>query len=241
MDTSAKGSLAAAMRFRPPRPGSQPAYATPAYRSTHLRAPAQAPVAFPDGMTEACGPVFTPAHFPPVSDLTRAEGGEALGQRIIVAGKVSDEDGRPVANTMIELWQANAAGRYHHPIDRHDAPLDPHFHGAGRVFTDAEGSYRFISVRPGSYPWRNHANAWRPSHIHFSLFGPGFAQRLITQMYFEGDPLLAFDTIFHSVPDPAARERLVARFTLGLTEPEWAHGYRFDIVLRGREATPMEG
>ncbi len=255
---------------------SQPAYDTPGYRSTSLRAPLQAPVAFAGGITEARGPRFSAIHFPPLADLTRVEGGEgpqgeapkgeapkgeapkgeapkgeapkgeapkgeAQGQRIIVAGRVSDADGRAVANTMIELWQANAAGRYRHPSDRHDAPLDPHFRGAGRVFTDARGEYRFLTVRPGSYPWRNHENAWRPSHIHFSLFGAGFAQRLITQMYFAGDPLLAFDPIFHSVPDRAARERLVARFEIGLTEPEWAHGYRFDIVLGGRGATPLEG
>jgi protocatechuate 3,4-dioxygenase, beta subunit len=223
---------------------SQPAYDTPGYRSTGLRAPLRALVPFADGITEARGPRFSPAHFPPLADLTRVGGGEApqgeaLGQRIIVAGRVSDEDGRAVSGAMIELWQANAAGRYHHPSDQHDAPLDPNFRGAGRVFTDPRGEYRFVSVRPGSYPWRNHENAWRPSHIHFSLFGPGFAQRLITQMYFEGDPLLAFDPIFHSVPDEAARTLLVARFALGLTEPEWAHGYRFDIVLGGRRATPM--
>jgi protocatechuate 3,4-dioxygenase, beta subunit len=231
--------------------GSQPAYDTPGYRSTGLRAPLHAPVDFALGLTEARGPRFSPAHFPPLADLTHVEGGEAprgeaprgeaLGQRIIVAGRVSDEDGRAVAGAMIELWQANAAGRYHHPTDQHDAPLDPHFRGAGRVFTDPRGEYRFLTVRPGSYPWRNHENAWRPSHIHFSLFGPGFAQRLITQMYFEGDPLLSYDPIFNSVPDRAARERLVARFEIGLTEPEWALGYRFDIVLRGRRETPQEG
>jgi len=227
-------------RFRPPAPGSQPAYDTRAYRSTALRAPLRPLVPFAAGVTEASGPRFPPAHFLALADLTRVDGGEAQGQRIIVAGMVSDENGKPVAETMIELWQANAAGRYRHPTDQHDAPIDPHFRGVGRVFTDAQGRYRFVSVRPGSYPWRNHDNAWRPSHIHFSLFGTGFAQRLITQMYFEGDPLLAADPIFHSVPDRAARERLVARFDPALTEPEWAHGYRFDIVLRGRDASPME-
>ncbi len=232
-------SEGAEMRLRPPAPGSQPRYDTPAYRTTALRAPLHAPVPFADGITEARGPRFSSALFPAIADLTRAEGGEAQGQRIIVAGRVSEENGRAVPGAMIEIWQANAAGRYHHPTDRHDAPLDPHFRGAGRVFSDARGEYRFVTVRPGSYPWRNHENAWRPSHIHFSLFGPGFAQRLITQMYFEGDPLLPFDPIFHSVPDRAARERLVARFEIGLTEPERAHGYRFDIVLRGRGATPM--
>ncbi|HUC19350.1 MAG TPA: protocatechuate 3,4-dioxygenase subunit beta [Acetobacteraceae bacterium] len=233
-------SEAAFARFRPLAPGSQPAYATPSYRSTALRAPLQPLVLSAAGVTEASGPCFSPAHFSALADLTRVDGGEAQGQRIIVAGSVSDEDGRPVAETMIELWQANAAGRYRHPTDQHDAPIDPHFRGVGRIFTDAQGRYRFVSVRPGSYPWRNHDNAWRPSHIHFSLFGTGFVQRLITQMYFEGDPLLASDPIFHSVPDRAARARLVARFDSTLTEPEWAHGYRFDIVLRGRDASPME-
>ncbi len=230
----------AGILFRSPQPGTQPAYATPAYRSTTLRAPFSTPVSFPGSLTETTGPRFTPDRFPPIADLSRTDGHDAQGQRVIVAGTVSDEDGRPVPHTMIELWQANAAGRYRHAIDAHDAPLDPHFHGAGRVFADADGQYRFLTVRPGSYPWRNHHNAWRPSHIHFSLFGPAFAQRLITQMYFEGDPLLAFDPIFHSVPDAQARDRLVARFTSDLTEPEWALGYRFDIVLRGRAATPME-
>ncbi len=142
---------------------------------------------------------------------------------------------------MVEIWQANATGRYNHPADRHDAPLDPNFHGAGRVFTDADGNYRVLTIRPGAYPWPNHANAWRPNHIHFSFFGPAFATRLITQMYFPGDPLLAFDPIYNATPDRAARERLIARFDLDLTRPDFALGYRFDVVLRGRGATPMEG
>jgi protocatechuate 3,4-dioxygenase beta subunit len=166
--------------------------------------------------------------------------GEAQGQRIIVEGHVRDEDGKPVPHTMIEVWQANSCGRYHHEGDQHDAPLDQHFHGAGRVFTDAEGKYRYTTIKPGAYPWRNHHNAWRPNHIHYSLFGPGFGTRLITQMYFEGDPLLRYDPIYNSIPDEAARRRLVADFDLGLTIPEWALGYRFDVVLRGRGATPFE-
>jgi protocatechuate 3,4-dioxygenase beta subunit len=141
---------------------------------------------------------------------------------------------------MIEIWQANAAGRYQHPGDQHDAPLDPNFHGEGRVFTDQDGHYEFTTIKPGAYPWRNHPNAWRPNHIHYSLFGPGFATRLVTQMYFPGDPLLALDPVFHSIPDRGARERLVSQFDIGITRPEWALGYRFDFVLRGRGQTPFE-
>jgi protocatechuate 3,4-dioxygenase beta subunit len=157
-----------------------------------------------------------------------------------VHGRVLDEDGRPVPNTLVEIWQANAAGRYIHVVDRHPAPLDPNFTGAGRAVTDAEGRYKFISVKPGAYPWGNHANAWRPAHIHFSLFGHSFLSRLITQMYFPGDPLIPLDPIFHSVPDEAARQRMVSSFDLDATVPNWALGYRFDIVLRGRRQTPME-
>ncbi len=233
-------SLDAPHAASPDAAATQPAYATQAYRSTALRAPHLALVPFPGSRTELTGPRFSRERFPPLADLSRIGGEDAQGQRIIVAGCVTNESGQPVPDTMIELWQANAAGRYRHPGDQHDAPLDPHFHGAGRVFTDAGGQYRCLTIRPGSYPWRNHANAWRPSHIHFSLFGRGFAERLITQMYFEGDPLLTLDPIFSSVPDREARERLVGRFTMGLTEPDWAHGYRFDIVLRGKCATPME-
>jgi protocatechuate 3,4-dioxygenase beta subunit len=173
-------------------------------------------------------------------DLTKQHTGEPLGERIIVAGRVMDEDGNPVRNTLVEVWQANAAGRYQHKRDTHDAPLDPNFTGTGRTMTDEEGNYRFLTIRPGAYPWRNHSNAWRPAHIHFSLFGHAFATRLVTQMYFPGDPLLALDPIYNSVPDVRARERMISTFELALTEPEYALGYRFDIVLRGREATPME-
>jgi protocatechuate 3,4-dioxygenase beta subunit len=172
--------------------------------------------------------------------LSTVTGEPALGERIIVRGQVIDEAERPIPNTMIEIWQANASGRYDHPGDQHDAPLDPNFHGNGRVFTDADGWYQFVSIKPGSYPWGNHHNAWRPNHIHYSLFGTGFGQRLITQMYFPGDPLLELDPIFLSVPDPAARERLIAKFDLDITAPFWALGYRFDFVLRGRNATPTE-
>ncbi|HTW70691.1 MAG TPA: protocatechuate 3,4-dioxygenase subunit beta [Acetobacteraceae bacterium] len=227
--------------FRPYKPGTQPEYDTPAYGSTHKRHPKQALHALPQTVTETTGPRFSPLRFAPSEDLTtNTTGKPAIGERIIVAGTVMDEDGRPVPDTMVEIWQANATGRYDHPSDQHDAPLDPNFRGAGRVFTDAEGRYRFISIRPGAYPWPNHRNAWRPNHIHFSLFGPAFATRLVTQMYFPGDPLLAFDPIYQGTADGEARQRLVAAFELDLTEADWALGYRFDIVLRGRDATPME-
>ena len=228
--------------FRPFVPGTQPALNTPAYLSTGKRHPLRAPHRIPQTVTETTGPAFTPRLVPPSADLTRNTTGQpALGERIIVAGTITDEDGRPVPHTMVEVWQANATGRYDHPGDQHDAPLDPNFRGVGRVFTDAAGRYSFVSIRPGAYPWPNHRNAWRPTHIHFSYFGPAFATRLITQMYFPGDPLLAFDPIFNGVPDIAARDRLVAAFDQDITQADYALGYRFDVVLRGRGATPMEG
>ena len=230
-----------AFHLDPLAPATQPPYLDPAYRSTMLRSPRQPLIAIPPSLTETTGPNFTPSLFSPCSDLTLNPHGAALGERIIVTGFVRDEDNRPVANSMIELWQANAAGRYAHPNDQHDAPLDPHFAGHGRVFTDAQGAYRFITIKPGAYPWGNHPNAWRPNHIHFSLFGAGFAARLITQMYFPGDPLLELDPIFHAIPDQAARNRLIAAFDINVTQPDYALGYRFDITLRGRAATPMEG
>ena len=207
-----------------------------------LRAPRHDPVRLPEQwFHRAPGPVFgrIPVH-PGDADLTRQHAGEPLGERIIVTGRVLDSDGRPVRNTLVEVWQANAAGRYVDPSDDHPAPLDPNFTGAGRCMTDDEGLYRFVTVKPGAYPWRNHANAWRPAHVHFSLFGPAFGSRLITQMYFPGDPLIPLDPILNSIPDPRGRELLVARLDLDTTVPEWALGYQWDIVLRGRNATPME-
>ncbi len=228
--------------FRPYAPGTQPPLDTPAYGSTAKRHPNQPLVRLPAGhtATELTAPRFSPERHPAMADLARQGSHEAQGERIIVEGRVVDEDGRPVPGVMIEIWQANAAGRYNHARDQHDAPLDPDFTGTGRVFADADGRYRFTSIKPGAYPWRNHHNAWRPNHIHYSLFGPGFAQRLITQMYFPGDPLLPLDPIFNATPDQAARDRLVAAFDLAVTEPEWALGYRFDFVLRGRGQTPFE-
>lgn len=220
---------------------AHPPYLHPDYASTRKRAPSQPLVIIPHTLSEVTGPVYGHESVRPEdADLTRQHAGEPLGERIIVTGRVLDEDGRPVRNTLVEVWQANAAGRYVHVRDQHPAPLDPNFSGAGRVVTDEEGRYRFTSVKPGAYPWRNHPNAWRQAHIHFSLFGPSFMSRLVTQMYFPGDPLFPFDPIFNSIPDAAARERLVSRFDMDTTQPEWALGYVFDIVLRGRNATPTE-
>jgi protocatechuate 3,4-dioxygenase beta subunit len=174
------------------------------------------------------------------NDLTRQHAQEPQGQRIIVSGRVLDEQGRAIPNALVEIWQANAAGRYQHAKDSHPAPLDPYFTGAGRTITDAEGRYQFTTIKPGAYPWGNHDNGWRPAHIHFSLFGSSFLTRLVTQMYFPGDPLLPLDPMFQSVPDERARQRLVSRFDLALTRPEWALGFAFDIVVRGRDATPFE-
>jgi protocatechuate 3,4-dioxygenase, beta subunit len=214
----------------------------PGYRSTALRAPRRPPLPVPRDFHEVAGPVFGPQAVGELdNDLTHQHEGEPLGQRIVVSGRVLDSDGRPVGNTLVEIWQANAAGRYVSPGDQHPAPLDPNFTGAGRCMTDAGGGYRFTTIRPGCYPWRNHHNAWRPAHIHFSLFGPELTSRLITQMYFPDDPLFELDPIFQSIPDPRGRQRLVSRFDIESTEPEWALGYRWDIVLRGHAATPMEG
>jgi protocatechuate 3,4-dioxygenase beta subunit len=203
------------------------------------RSPRQPLVRIPQTLTEITGPSDWGALMGGVmDDLTRQHAGEPLGQRIIVSGCVADEARRPIANTVIEIWQANAAGRYIHNKDQWDAPLDPNFTGAGRVITDQDGRYRYVTIRPGAYPWKNHHNAWRPSHIHLSLLGPAFATRLVTQMYFPDDPLFAFDPIAGAVPEPY-RRRMIARFDLAATQPEWALGYLFDIVLRGPLATPM--
>jgi protocatechuate 3,4-dioxygenase beta subunit len=220
---------------------AHPANTSPAYGSTVKRAPSKPLILLPHTLSETTGPVFGhTAVAAGDADLTRQHVGEPLGERIIVSGRVVDEDGRPVPHTLIEIWQANAGGRYVHVRDQHPAPLDPNFTGAGRALTDAEGRYRFVTVKPGAYPWRNHHNAWRPAHIHFSLFGPSFLSRVITQMYFPGDPLFKYDPIFQSITDAQVRDRLVSRFDLATTEPEWALGYQFDIVLRGRNATPVE-
>jgi protocatechuate 3,4-dioxygenase, beta subunit len=215
----------------------------PDYRSTRLRAPKRPLVPLPERFRDLAGPVFGDESVEALdSDLTSQAAGEPLGERIAVQGRVLDEDGRPIAGALVEVWQANAAGRYRHEIDQHTAPLDPNFTGAGRCVTDREGRYRFVTVKPGAYPWGNHENAWRPAHIHFSLFGRLFAQRLVTQMYFPGDPLFEYDPIFQSVRDPRARELLVAALDLDVTEEGWALGYTWDIVLGrgGPRTTPLE-
>jgi protocatechuate 3,4-dioxygenase beta subunit len=221
---------------------SEAPFLYPAYTSTVFRSPRKPMMRFPHTLTEITGPVFGhDAVRAGDSDLTRNAGTgiEALGERIIVAGRVLDEDGRAVPDTLVEVWQTNSAGRYIHRNDQHPAPLDPNFIGAGRCVTNEKGEYRFLTIRPGAYPWRNHANAWRPAHIHFSLLGPSFVRRLVTQMYFPGDPLQAQDPILAALPSEAAR-RLIAAYDHELTEPEWALGFRFDMVVRGREATPFE-
>lgn len=224
-----------------PKPNTQPPYLSPQYKSTWPRAPRQPLIALPHSTSELSAPVYGNNPLGETdNDLTKHFAEEPQGERIIVAGKVLDEDGRGVPHALLELWQTNAAGRYRHSRDNHPAPLDPNFLGAGRAITDSKGNYRFVSIKPGAYPWRNHPNAWRPAHIHFSLFGESFLTRLVTQMYFPGDPLLPLDPVLGSIPDADARERLVSTFDLDLTEPEWALGYRFDIVLRGRKATPFE-
>ena len=222
-------------------PLAHPPNDSPAYRSSSLRAPRVAPIALPAGCRKNTGPAIGAEHLRPNgADLTRqVPGGEAQGQRILVHGRVTDEAGRPERHALVEVWQANAAGRYRHAKDTHDAPLDPYFLGAGQVLTDAEGYYQFLSIEPGAYPWGNHPNAWRPKHIHFSLFGSTWASRLVTQMYFEGDPLLPLDPIYMSVPE-AARPRLVAPLDLPATRPGVALAWRFDLVLRGARGTPFE-
>jgi protocatechuate 3,4-dioxygenase beta subunit len=218
-----------------------PPYCFPDYRSTMLRSPGKALVMPPAGLTELTGPRFGHGDVRDTdADLTAHGNGEPIGERIIVHGRVTDTEGRPVRSTLLEVWQANSAGRYIHQVDQHPAPLDPNFVGAGRCLTDDDGHYRFVSIKPGPYPWMNHTNAWRPAHIHFSLFGRAFTQRLVTQMYFPGDPLFFQDPIYNSVRDERARKRMVSAYDHSATRPEWATGYRFDIVLGGAEATPFE-
>ena len=222
---------------------TQPPYLAPEYKSTITRSPGKPLIPLPQSLSEITGPVFGHEKLNPLDhDLTKngaKEGGEPLGERIIVTGRVLDENERPQPNTLIEIWQCNAAGRYIHAADQHDAPLDPNFFGGGRCVTDENGVYKFVTVKPAAYPWGNHTNGWRPAHIHFSLFGPAFVTRLVTQTYFPGDPLLELDPIFNATPE-SNRQALVKKFSLDATEEGFALGYEFDFVLRGRAATPME-
>jgi protocatechuate 3,4-dioxygenase, beta subunit len=235
------GAAGAVTGYRRDHDAVDPPYLYPDYVATRLRAPKRPLIPLRHTLSEVTGPVYGHESVGELDhDLTRQHSGEPIGERIILGGRVLDGEGRPVTGTLVEIWQANAAGRYRHEVDRHPAPIDPNFSGAGRCLTDDEGRYRFITIKPGAYPWRNHPNAWRAAHIHISLFGPAFATRLVTQMYFPGDPLFFQDPIFHSVPDARDRERLISRFDLDRTVPEWALAYSFDIVLRGRESTPME-
>jgi protocatechuate 3,4-dioxygenase beta subunit len=220
-----------------------PPYLYEAYQSTRRRAPLLPLIEVPLTLSELTGPgPAISAITPEDADLTRnaGTGGEAIGQRIIVTGRVLDGRGAPVPHTLLEIWQANAAGRYLHKRDQWPGPLDPNFLGMGRCVTNHEGVYRFLTIRPGAYPWLNHPNAWRPAHIHFSLFGPSMRSRLVTQMYFPDDPLHALDPIFNSVPTEQARQGLIASYDHSVTEPEWALGYRWDIVVSGLYATPFE-
>jgi protocatechuate 3,4-dioxygenase, beta subunit len=219
----------------------EPPLLYPPYQATIRRAPSEPLIVVPEALSDLKSPVYGWWSVADSDrDLTRQHAGEPQGQRILVAGTVADEGGRPIPGVLLEVWQANAAGRYRHAVDNHPAPIDPHFTGAGRTVTDAAGKYVFTTIKPGAYPWRNHHNAWRPAHIHFSVFGRHFSSRLVTQMYFPDDPLLGCDPIFQSIPDERARRRLVSRFDPALTQPEWALGFTFDIVVRGRDATPFE-
>jgi protocatechuate 3,4-dioxygenase beta subunit len=220
---------------------TQPEYRFDPYVATQSRSPSRPLVVLPQTLSEMTGPLIGREFLKAGdNDLTAHGNGQPIGQRIFVSGRVTDQNGRPVRNALIEIWQANSAGRYQHKRDDWDAPLDDNFFGAGRTLTDDDGRYQFLTIRPGAYPWKNHFNAWRPAHIHFSLFGNAYATRLVTQMYFPGDDMLPFDPIFNSIPDDKARRGLIASYDWGGTKPNWAQAFRFDIVLRGRDSTAWE-
>lgn len=221
-------------------PGTQPDYYYPLYVSSIARSPRMPLIPLPETLTECTGPCFEASLHTGHNDLTVGQAGVPIGERIYVHGRILDEDARPVRGALIEIWQANAAGRYRHKVDTWDAPLDPNFTGDGRTITDENGCYCFKTIKPGPYPWGNHHNAWRPSHIHFSLFGAGILSRLVTQMYFPGDALQPLDPIFNSISDESARQRLVSKLDMSRAKPNYALAYEFDIVLRGREDTPFE-
>ncbi|MEU3628299.1 protocatechuate 3,4-dioxygenase subunit beta [Amycolatopsis coloradensis] len=228
-------------RYRRDPEGTHPPLDYAGYRSTALRHPQEPLIVLPHLLTEITGPALGQGRVGEFdNDLTQGHAGEPQGQRIIVTGRLLDGDGRPIRDSLVEIWQANAGGRYRHTLDRWPSPVDPNFDGAGRTLTDGEGRYTFTTIKPGAYPWKNHDNAWRPAHIHFSVFGSAFTQRLVTQMYFPEDPLFSQDPIFNSIPDEKARQRMIARFDLDRTEAEWALAFQFDIVVRGREASVFE-
>ena len=223
-------------------PAAHPPLDYKPYKSTQLRHPKEPLVYLPQMLTEITGPRLGPVRISGEldRDLTRQHAGEPIGERIIVSGVLRDTEGKPLRDTLVEIWQANSAGRYAHRWDRWPAPLDPNFSGAGRCMTDSEGRYRFTTIKPGPYPWGNHYNAWRPAHIHFSLLGRAFTQRLVTQMYFPGDPFFPYDPIFNSAPDPKAREAMISTFSIHKTQPDWAQCFEWDIYLRGPAATFFE-
>ncbi|MDQ0379630.1 protocatechuate 3,4-dioxygenase subunit beta [Amycolatopsis thermophila] len=228
-------------RYRRDPEGTHPPLDSPGYRSTALRHPKQPLVLLPQMLTEVTGPLLGPGRLGELdNDLTRQHAEEPQGQRILVHGRLLDGDGRGIPNSLIEIWQANAGGRYRHTGDNWPAPLDPNFDGVGRTITDSEGRYEFTTIKPGAYPWKNHDNAWRPAHIHFSVFGQAFTQRLVTQMYFPDDPLFFQDPIFNSIPDEKARQRMISRFDYSRTTDHWALAFEFDIVVRGREMSVFE-
>jgi len=221
--------------------GAHPPMDYEGYKSTALRHPKQPLIYLPQSITEVTGPQLGDTLVAAGdNDLTRQCDDEPIGERITVSGRVFDTEGKPLRQTLVEIWQANAAGRYRHAWDRWPAPLDPNFGGAGRGVTNDAGRYTFTTIKPGPYPWGNHYNAWRPAHIHFSLLGRAFAQRLVTQMYFPGDPFFPYDPIFNSVADERARKRMISTFSIHGTQPNWAAAYEFDIYLRGPAATPFE-
>lgn len=220
---------------------TQPRLDYPPYRSSLLRHPTKGLHHTDPETIETWAPVFGARDVHPLeADLTIQHDGEPIGERMVVTGRVVDGEGRPVRRQLVEIWQANSAGRYIHKRDHHHAPIDPNFTGVGRCLTDDDGNYRFTTIKPGPYPWKNHHNAWRPAHIHFSLFGTDFTQRMITQMYFPGDPLFGLDPIYQSITDQKARDRLVAAYDHDVTSHEWATGYRWDIVLSGAHRTHFE-
>ncbi len=231
--------MASGIILAKPQTEEDPPYNHPQYKSTALRGPNRSPLIIRPGLTELHGPVFGESRIRPNdNDLTAQHPGEPIGEKIVVSGQLMDSDGRPIRNQLVEIWQANSCGRYAHALDDHPAPLDPNFTGGGRTMTDNEGRYRFTTIKPAAYPWGNHPNAWRPAHIHFSLYGTAFTQRLITQMYFPGDPLIDSDPIANSIRDKKVLARLVSAFDWDLTIPGTALGYRWDIVLGGSNPTP---